>query len=91
MPTSFEQFCQTIASLRGPQGCPWDREQNHKTLIRYLLEETYEVLEAINADDFDKLKEELGDLLLQIVLQAQLGSEKGNFNIEDIIESINKR
>jgi tetrapyrrole methylase family protein/MazG family protein len=91
MPTSFEQFCQTIASLRGPQGCPWDREQNHKTLIRYLLEETYEVLEAINADDFDKLKEELGDLLLQIVLQAQLGSEKGNFNIEDIIESINKK
>jgi tetrapyrrole methylase family protein / MazG family protein len=91
MPSQFEQFCQTIASLRGPGGCPWDREQTSKSLTRYLLEETYEVLDAINADDFDKIKEELGDLLLQIVLQAQLGAEQKHFNIEDVIQSINKK
>ncbi len=91
MPSQFEQFCQTIASLRGPDGCPWDREQTYKSLTRYLLEETYEVLEAINANDFTKLKEELGDLLLQIILQSQLGSEEGRFNIEDVIEGINTK
>ncbi len=91
MPSQFEQFCQTIASLRGPDGCPWDREQTYKSLTRYLLEETYEVLDAINTDDFDKLKDELGDLLLQIVLQAQLGTEQGHFDIEDVIQAINKK
>lgn len=91
MSSKFEQFCRTIAHLRGPDGCPWDREQTYKTLTRYLLEETYEVLEAINASDFKKLKEELGDLLLQVVLQAQLGSEEGHFNIEDVVEAINAK
>jgi len=91
MPSQFEQFCQTIATLRGPDGCPWDREQTYKSLTRYLLEETYEVLDAINTDDFDKLKDELGDLLLQIVLQAQLGTEQGHFDIEDVIQAINKK
>ncbi len=91
MPSQFEQFCQTISSLRGPDGCPWDREQTYRSLTRYLLEETYEVLDAINGNDFDKLKDELGDLLLQIVLQAQLSAEQGYFDIEDVVEAINKK
>jgi len=91
MPSYFEQFCQTIAHLRSPSGCPWDREQTAKSLIRYLLEETYEVIEAINSDDYEKLKGELGDLLLQIVLQAQLASEDKQFIIEDVVKSINDK
>ncbi len=91
MPSYFEQFCQTIAHLRGPEGCPWDREQTAKSLIRYLLEETYEVIEAINNDDYAKLKGELGDLLLQIVLQTQLASEDKHFVIEDVVKAINDK
>jgi tetrapyrrole methylase family protein/MazG family protein len=91
MQSNFEQFCQTIAHLRGPEGCPWDREQTAKSLIRYLLEETYEVIEAINSNDADKLKGELGDLLLQIVFQAQLGSEDNEFTIDDVVKSINDK
>jgi len=91
MPSYFEQFCQTIADLRAPDGCPWDREQTAKSLIRYLLEETYEVIEAINSSDPDKLKGELGDLLLQIVLQAQLASEANQFVIDDVVKSINDK
>jgi tetrapyrrole methylase family protein/MazG family protein len=91
MPSQFEQFCKTIATLRGPDGCPWDREQTYKSLTRYLIEETYEVLDAVNSEDFDKLKDELGDLLLQIVLQAQLGSEQGHFNIDDVVQAINTK
>ena len=70
--SNLDRFVETIARLRAPDGCPWDREQTHKTLARYLLEEAYEVLEAIQSEDADKLKEELGDLLLQIVLNAQV-------------------
>ncbi len=91
MTSNFEQLCETIARLRDPDGCPWDREQNHKSLTRYLLEETYEVLEAINTDDFDKLKEELGDLLLQIVLHSQLAAENSCFSIDDVAKAINDK
>jgi tetrapyrrole methylase family protein/MazG family protein len=91
MPSNFEQFCQTIAHLHGPEGCPWDREQTAKSLIRYLLEETYEVIEAINSNDYEKLKGELGDLLLQIVLQAQLASKDKQFVIDDVVKSINDK
>jgi tetrapyrrole methylase family protein/MazG family protein len=77
--TSLEGFQQTIAQLRAPDGCPWDREQTHQTLRPYLLEETYEVLEAIDADQPDKLAEELGDLLLQIVLHSQIAVDEGEF------------
>jgi MazG family protein len=91
MPSYFEQFCQTIAHLRSPEGCPWDREQTAKSLIRYLLEETYEVIEAINSEDYEKLKGELGDLLLQIVLQAQLAGENKQFVIDDVVKSINDK
>lgn len=91
MPNSLDTFIQTIAKLRSPDGCPWDREQTHQSLVRYLLEETYEVVDAINADNPDNLKEELGDLLLQIVLHAQIASEEKQFDIETIASAINKK
>jgi MazG family protein len=87
----MDEFIATIARLRAPDGCPWDREQTHGTLARYLLEETYEVLEAIHSGDHDKLREELGDLLLQIVLQAQVAQDEGHFNIQDVADGINKK
>jgi len=87
----FDSFVQTIARLRAPDGCPWDREQTHKTLARYLLEETYEVLEAIHQEEPQKLKEELGDLLLQIVLNAQVAADDGHFDMDDVAAAINAK
>lgn len=91
MTTSFDDFVATIARLRGPDGCPWDREQTHQSLGRYLMEESYEVLEAIHMDDSNKLKEELGDLLLQIVLNAQIAKDNGEFDIFEVADSINQK
>lgn len=91
MTSQLDDFIATIAKLRGPDGCPWDREQTHLTLGRYLLEESYEVLEAIHAEDPAKLKEELGDLLLQIVLNAKVAEDSGHFDIQDIARSINEK
>ncbi len=73
-----------MARLRGPDGCPWDREQSLASLRRWLLEESYEVLEAIDQGDLDHLREELGDLLLQIVFQSQIASEQGAFDVGDV-------
>ncbi len=89
--TPFEELVAIMKKLRAPDGCPWDREQTHKSLIPYLLEETYEVVDSIEDSNKDKLKEELGDLLLQIVFHAQMASEKGQFNIDDVAESISKK
>jgi MazG family protein len=89
--SQLQQFVATIARLRAPDGCPWDREQTHDTLARYLLEETYEVLEAIHSGDSKKICEELGDLLLQIVLNAQVAKDAGEFDIEDVAQSINEK
>lgn len=86
--TSFEAFQEIVAHLRAPDGCPWDREQTHQSLRKHLLEETYEALSAIDADDVDGLHEEFGDLLLQIVLHAQIANEEGNFTINTLIKSI---
>jgi len=91
MTSNLDQFTATIARLRSPNGCPWDREQTHRTLARFLLEETYEVLEAIHADDSEKLKEELGDLLLQVVLNAQVAKDEGKFDLEAVAASINEK
>lgn len=91
MTQPLDEFIATIARLRAPDGCPWDREQDHLSLARYLLEETYEVLEAIHEGDPKKLREELGDLLLQIVLHAQIASENGQFNMQDIAAGINQK
>ncbi|OPZ83996.1 MAG: Nucleoside triphosphate pyrophosphohydrolase [bacterium ADurb.Bin425] len=89
--SNLNRFVETIARLRAPDGCPWDREQTHKTLARYLLEEAYEVLEAIQSEDADKLKEELGDLLLQIVLNAQVAKDDGKFDMEEVAGLINEK
>src|SRR5262245_16178514 len=77
--------------LRAPGGCPWDREQNFDTIKPYLLEETYEVMDAIDKRDWDELAEELGDLLLQAVFFAQMASEEGRFDIADSIHAINSK
>jgi tetrapyrrole methylase family protein/MazG family protein len=79
--TSFEAFQEIIAHLRAPDGCPWDREQNHQTLRTNLLEETYETLAALDANDPAQMQEEFGDLLLQVTLHAQIANEYGEFNI----------
>ncbi|WP_139492588.1 nucleoside triphosphate pyrophosphohydrolase [Brevibacillus dissolubilis] len=87
----FSYLKEIIAVLRSPEGCPWDRKQTHQTLRKYLIEEAYEVLEAIDNDDLDALSDELGDLLLQIMLHSQIASEDGYFTIEDVIANINSK
>lgn len=82
------RFIELIAHLRSPEGCPWDRKQTHQTLRTNLLEETYEALEAIDQDDSDHMKEELGDLLLQIVLHAQIAKENGTFDFSDVTHDV---
>jgi len=91
MSQHLDAFIKTIARLRAPDGCPWDREQTHESLARFLLEETYEVLEAVHESNSDNLKEELGDLLLQIVLNAQVAKDNGTFDIEDVAAGINAK
>jgi tetrapyrrole methylase family protein/MazG family protein len=88
---SLETFQETIAHLRAPNGCPWDREQTHQSLGPHLMEEAYEALQALDADDMPALREELGDLLLQIVLQVQIASEEGDFLMGDVIDGINAK
>lgn len=89
--TSFEAFQDVIARLRAPDGCPWDRAQTHHSLRSYLLEETYEALVALDAGDVQAMREEFGDLLLQIVLHAQIAAEEGEFTMADILQSINHK
>ena len=89
--TSFESFQELIAHLRAPEGCPWDREQTHQTLRSHLIEEAYEVLEALDEDDPRAMTEEFGDLLLQIVLHAQIASEYGEFSMTDILRGIHEK
>lgn len=84
----FERLCAVMKQLRAPDGCAWDRAQTHKSLLPYLIEETYEVVEAIEAGDFPALREELGDLLCQVVFHAQLASERGDFDIDDSTAAI---
>lgn len=85
---AFAQLVEIVARLRAPDGCPWDRAQTHATLRPHLIEETAEVLEAIEQNDLPHLKEELGDLLLQPVLHAQIAAEAGAFTIEEVLEEI---
>ena len=88
MQSAFESFQETVAHLRAPDGCPWDGEQTHKSLRNHLLQETYEALQALDAEDTMSLREELGDLLLQIVLHAQIGTEEGEFTMAEVINGI---
>jgi tetrapyrrole methylase family protein/MazG family protein len=85
---SFEAFQEVIAHLRAPDGCPWDREQDYATLRGYLLEECYEVVQALDDRDEDALGEELGDLLFQIVFLARIAKERGRFTIDDVVRGI---
>src|SRR5215468_11174992 len=84
----FEQAVSVMAKLRAPDGCPWDREQNFDTIKPYTLEETYEVLDAIDRRDWRALSEELGDFILQAVFYAQMASEQNLFRIEDSLAAI---
>ncbi len=88
---SLEDFQEIIARLRAPDGCPWDKEQTHLSLRPYLLEEAYEVLEALDHEDPEHLKEELGDLLLQIVLHTQIAIEENDFNLTDVLSGISQK
>jgi len=89
--SSLEEFQELIAHLRAPNGCPWDKKQTHDSLRTYLLEETYEALSALDAKDMVGLSEELGDLVLQIALHAQIGVEAAEFNFADVLEGINRK
>ncbi|WP_059105299.1 nucleoside triphosphate pyrophosphohydrolase [Shouchella shacheensis] len=87
----FSTLRSVIATLRGPGGCPWDQKQTHESLKKYLLEEAYEMLEAIDEQDDDHLAEELGDVLLQVMLHAQIGEDEGMFAIEDVIQKLTEK
>ena len=87
----FQRLVDIMARLRSADGCPWDREQNFDTIKPYLLEETYEVLDAIDARDWHNLADELGDLMLQAVFFAQMAAEQGSFRIEDSLDAINEK
>ncbi len=90
--TELKKIIDIIKKLRDPKdGCPWDSKQNHYSLLPYLLEETYELIEAINSKKKDNIKEELGDVLLQILLHAEIASEKNNYDIKDIINSLSDK
>jgi MazG family protein len=94
MPTTGERFERAVsimARLRGPGGCPWDREQTFDTIKPYTLEETYEVLEAIDARDWDELPGELGDLLLQVLFYSEMAAEEKRFSIDDVLDRLSKK
>lgn len=86
--SAFENFQETIAHLRAPDGCPWDREQTHQSLRPHLMEEAYEALNALDNEDMPALQEELGDLLLQIILHAQIATEAGTFKMADVVANV---
>ncbi len=90
-PSAFEHLCHIVAQLRAPGGCPWDREQTHESLLPSLLEEAYEVVDAVHADDDANLREELGDLLLQVVMHAEIARESGRFTIEQMLEEVTEK
>jgi tetrapyrrole methylase family protein / MazG family protein len=89
--TRFDSLVELIALLRGPEGCPWDRKQTHASLREHLLEETYEVLEALDEENLANLPVELGDLLMQVVFHAQVAAEAGRFDIGNVIEGISRK
>jgi tetrapyrrole methylase family protein / MazG family protein len=88
---SFDDLVKIVAVLRSPGGCPWDKEQTHKTIRANFIEETYEVVEAIDTDDTGLLREELGDVMLQVALHSQMECEKGAFDINDVADGICKK
>ncbi|MFN6992491.1 MAG: nucleoside triphosphate pyrophosphohydrolase [Fervidobacterium sp.] len=87
----FEKLVEIMATLRGENGCDWDKAQTHESLKPYLIEEAYEVINAIDIKDDEELKEELGDVLLQVIFHAQIASERNAFNIYDVIKTLNDK
>lgn len=87
----FSDFVATIAALRAPDGCPWDREQTHGSIAKNMIEEAYEAVDAIEANDIVHLREELGDVLLQVVLQSQIAADAGEFTIDDVCRDVNAK
>jgi tetrapyrrole methylase family protein/MazG family protein len=84
----FDEFVDVIAALRAPDGCPWDREQTHRSIAKNMVEEAYEAVHAIETNDIAELREELGDVLLQVVLHAQIAADAGEFTIDDVVAAI---
>lgn len=91
MPFDMKPIVDVMAALRGDHGCPWDKAQTHRSLRRYLLEEVYETLDAIDADDTQGIREELGDVLYQVVIHARIAEEAGLFSAQDIVNDITKK
>lgn len=87
----FSALIQVVEALRGPDGCPWDKEQTHQTLTRFAIEEAHELAEAIDEGQDKAIKEELGDVLLQVVLHSEIARQDGRFTIEDVIETLNEK
>lgn len=88
---AIDELVQVMDKLLSPEGCPWDREQTHESLTRYLIEESYEVIEAIDERDMNKLREELGDLLLQVVFHAALAEREKSFTLDDVINTVSQK
>jgi len=89
--SAIEELRQTIARLRGPGGCPWDQEQTHATLVRCLIDEVSELIDTIDRLDLPHMREELGDVLIQVIFHAQLAEEAGHFNLEDVAREVNEK
>src|SRR5947199_1086101 len=89
--STFDRLCEIVAQLRAPDGCPWDREQTHESLLPALIEEAYEVAGAVRAKDDANFREELGDLLLLIVMHAEIAQETGRFNIDSVIGDVTEK
>src|SRR5438552_2788630 len=89
--STFDRLCEIVAQLRAPDGCPWDREQTHESLLPALIEEAYEVAGAVRAKDDANFREELGDLLLLIVMHAEIAQETGRFKIDSVIGDVTEK
>lgn len=89
--SNFDTLTQIVATLRAPGGCPWDRKQTHRSLGKHLVEECYEALEAFDEDDPAKIKEELGDILLQVMLHSRIAEDKGLFTVDDVISVLSDK
>ena len=88
MKHTFDELVETFAILRGPNGCPWDKKQTHESLIKCLKDESQELIDAIEKKDDENMKEELGDVLLQVLMHSQLAAEEGKFTIQDVVDGL---
>ncbi len=87
----FKTLVEIVAQLRGPDGCPWDKEQTQRTLTQYAIEEAFELVEAIEKNDLNEVREELGDFLFQVILQSQVAQDEGHFSLLEVIKSLNEK